>query len=118
MSKYLTPHILSAVHFEIAQYLYFIASKVESNIIEMDVSKDKYDSKQTLLKSMIAEVSKERMIPSQWYVNNQKSKDASETTFFVSQKAMQNFLGITLVPNPLAIFTTVTHILYRAAKKR
>ncbi|CAB5360694.1 unnamed protein product [Rhizophagus irregularis] len=68
LSEYLTPHILSAVRFEIAQCLYFIASKVESNIIEdPSVSitdgciEDKYDAKQTLLKSMIAEVGEERV---------------------------------------------------------
>ena len=35
MSNYLTPHILSAERLEIAQCLYFIASKVESDIIEV-----------------------------------------------------------------------------------
>ncbi|CAG8752417.1 20147_t:CDS:1, partial [Rhizophagus irregularis] len=34
LSKYLTSHILSAIRSEIVQCLYFIASKVESNIIE------------------------------------------------------------------------------------
>ena len=59
-----------------------------------------------------------QMIPSRWYVDDQKSKDSGATTFFVSQEAMQNFSGITLVSNPLTIPTTVTHVLYRAAKKR
>ena len=35
MSNYLTPHILSAEHLEIAQYLYFIVNKVELDIIEV-----------------------------------------------------------------------------------
>jgi hypothetical protein len=35
MSNYLMPHILSAERLEIAQCLYFIASKVESDIIEV-----------------------------------------------------------------------------------
>lgn len=35
MSEYLTPHILSAERSEIAQCLYFIASKVEPDIIEV-----------------------------------------------------------------------------------
>ena len=34
MSNYLTSHILSAERLEIAQYLYFIVSKVELDIIE------------------------------------------------------------------------------------
>ncbi|RGB31259.1 hypothetical protein C1646_764313 [Rhizophagus diaphanus] len=68
LSEYLTLYILSAVHFEIAQCLYFIASKVESNIIEdpgINIKngciEDKYDAKQTLLQSMIAEVGEERV---------------------------------------------------------
>ncbi|CAB5369717.1 unnamed protein product [Rhizophagus irregularis] len=120
LSEYLTPHILSAVRSEIAQCLYFIASKVESNIIkDPGVSitdgciEDKYDAKQTLLKSMIAEVGEERVCEL-WKITD----DAGATILFVSQEAMQNFLGITLVPNPLAIPTTVTHVLYRATKKK
>lgn len=35
MSKYLTPHILSAERLEIAQCLYFTASKVELDVIEV-----------------------------------------------------------------------------------
>ena len=35
MSNYLTPYILSAERLEIAQCLYFIVSKVESDIIEV-----------------------------------------------------------------------------------
>ena len=35
MSKYLTPHILSAERLEIAQCLYFTASKVEPDIVEV-----------------------------------------------------------------------------------
>ena len=35
MSNYLTPHILSAERLEIAQCLYFIVSKIESDIIEV-----------------------------------------------------------------------------------
>jgi len=35
MSNYLTPHILSAERLEIAQCLYFIASKVELDVVEV-----------------------------------------------------------------------------------
>ena len=35
MSRYLTPHILSAERMEMAQCLYFVASKAESNTIEI-----------------------------------------------------------------------------------
>jgi hypothetical protein len=35
MSNYLTPHILSAKRLELAQCLYFIASKVELDVIEV-----------------------------------------------------------------------------------
>ena len=59
-----------------------------------------------------------QMIPSRWYIDNQKSKDAVTTTLFVSQEAVQNFSGATLVPNPSTVPTTVTHVLYRAAKKK
>ena len=94
MSEYLTPHILSTERSEIAQSLYFIASKVELDIIEViEVNflcqklltlflnnfantfaiqdpgvgitdgciEDQYNAKQTLLKSMIAEVGEERV---------------------------------------------------------
>ncbi|RHZ58027.1 hypothetical protein Glove_379g13 [Diversispora epigaea] len=63
MFKYLTPHILSAEHLEMAQCLYFTANKIESNLDEdSSISladgfiEDLYDSKQILLKLMIAEV--------------------------------------------------------------
>lgn len=59
-----------------------------------------------------------QMIPSRWYVDDQKSKDAVATIFFVSQEATQNFSGVTLVPNPSTVPATVTHVLYRAAKKK
>ena len=35
MSNYLTPHILSAEYLEMAQCLYFIANKVEPDIVEV-----------------------------------------------------------------------------------
>ena len=48
MSKYLTPHILSAERTEIAQCLYFIANRVEPDITE--VLKSIFDF-ETLMKS-------------------------------------------------------------------
>lgn len=59
-----------------------------------------------------------QMLPSRWYVDDQRSKDIAATTCFVSQEATQNFLGATLTPNPLTVPTTITHVLYRAAKKK
>ena len=59
-----------------------------------------------------------QMIPSQWYVDDQKSKDAVATTLFVSQEATQNFSGAILISNLTTILTTVTHVLYYAAKKK
>ena len=44
--------------------------------------------------------------------------DFATKTYFVSQEAMQNFLGVTLVPNPLTVPIAITDILYRAAKKK
>ena len=58
------------------------------------------------------------MIPLRWYIDDQKSMDFATKTYFVSQEAMQNFLGVTLVPNPLTVPIAITDILYRAAKKK
>jgi hypothetical protein len=58
------------------------------------------------------------MIPLRWYIDDQKSMDFATKTYFVSQEAMQNFLGVTLVPNPLTVSIAITDILYRAAKKK
>jgi hypothetical protein len=60
-----------------------------------------------------------QMIPSQWYIDNQKDKDtAVEKCYFVNQEAVQNFSGITLIPNPSTISLTITPILRCAAKKK
>lgn len=59
-----------------------------------------------------------QMIPSRWYVDDKKSKDVVSTTYFVSQEATRNFSGANLVPHPSTVPTTVTHVLYRAAKKK
>ncbi|CAG8578948.1 17809_t:CDS:2 [Cetraspora pellucida] len=67
MLKYLTPHILSAEHMEMAQCLYFNVNKMDSNIldnynedVDIDLTdgfiEDMYNTKQILLKSMINEV--------------------------------------------------------------
>ncbi|CAB4408505.1 unnamed protein product [Rhizophagus irregularis] len=58
------------------------------------------------------------MIPSRWYIDDKKCMDFAAKTYFVSQEAMQNFSGVTLVPNPLTVPITITDILYHAAKKK
>ena len=59
-----------------------------------------------------------QMIPLRWYVDDKKSMDFAAKTCFISQEAMQNFSGGTLVPNSLTVSTTITGILYHAAKKK
>jgi len=59
-----------------------------------------------------------QMIPSRWYIDDQKDNDAIVETCFVSQEALQNFSGMTLVPNPSTIPTTVTTILRCAARRK
>ncbi|RHZ64231.1 hypothetical protein Glove_326g241 [Diversispora epigaea] len=187
MSKYLTPHILSAERLEMAQCLYFTASKVEYDINEdSSVSvtdgfiEDLYDARQILLKSMIAEVGEKslreiwkisdirpenkkyvhfivvvdpisylcscmsnisrgvvcrhyfqvmmisavagfqiQMVPSRWYVDDQKDGNVvAETCSFVNQEAIQNFSGMTLIPNPSTVPITVNAVLRCAAKKK
>ena len=59
-----------------------------------------------------------QMIPSRWYIDDKKRMDFAAKTYFVSQEAMQNFSGVTLVPNPLTVPITITDILYHAAKKK
>jgi len=60
-----------------------------------------------------------QMVPSRWYIDNQKDKDtAAETCCFINKEAAQNFLGIILTPNPSTVPTTVTNVLRCAAKKR
>jgi hypothetical protein len=59
-----------------------------------------------------------QMIPSRWYIDDQKDKGAIAETCFVSQEVAQNFSGMTFVPNPSTVPTTVTAILRHTAKKR
>ncbi|RHZ86139.1 hypothetical protein Glove_54g116 [Diversispora epigaea] len=187
MSKYLTPHILSAEHLEMAQCLYFTTSKVEYDINEdLSVSvtdgfiEDLYDARQILLKSIIAEVGEKslreiwkisdirpenkkyvhfivvvdpisylcscmsnisrgvvchyyfrvmmisavagfqiQMVPSRWYVDDQKDGNVvAETCCFVNQETIQNFSGMTLIPNPSTVPITVNAVLRCAAKKK
>ncbi|CAG8537897.1 9819_t:CDS:2 [Cetraspora pellucida] len=106
MSKCLTPYILSAEQLEMAQCLYFIASKVELNIIEINKNsdinvtnrfiKDLYDAKQILLKSMIAEVGEKN----------------------VREEAAQNFSGMILSPNLSTVPVSVTAVLHSMTKKK
>ncbi|EXX67425.1 hypothetical protein RirG_114510 [Rhizophagus irregularis DAOM 197198w] len=59
------------------------------------------------------------MIPSRWYIDNQKDKDAAaETCCFVNTEAAQNFSGVVFTPNPSTVPTTVTNALRCAAKKK
>src|SRR4051812_23089205 len=60
-----------------------------------------------------------QMVPSRWYIDNQKNKDTvAETCCFVNKEAAQNFLGVILTPNPLTVPTTVTNILCCVTKKK
>ena len=60
-----------------------------------------------------------QMVPSRWYTNNQKDKNAAaETLCFINQEAAQNFSGIILAPNSLTIPVTVTNILHCTVKKK
>src|SRR5436305_6636846 len=53
-----------------------------------------------------------QMVPSRWYINNQKNKNTiAETCYFINKEAAQNFLGVTLTPNPSTVPTTVTNVL-------
>src|ERR1044072_3193087 len=60
-----------------------------------------------------------QIIPSRWYIDNQKDKDtATETCCFINQEAMQNFSGIIFTSNPSTISITITTVLHHAAKKK
>src|SRR5437764_14657780 len=60
-----------------------------------------------------------QMIPSRWYLDDQKDKDVvAETCYFVNKEAMQNFSGMTFSPNPSTVPTAVTSVLRCAAKKK
>jgi hypothetical protein len=60
-----------------------------------------------------------QMVPSRWYIDNQKDKDTTaETCCFVNKEAAQNFSGVILTPNPSTVPTTVTNALRCAAKKK
>ncbi|GBB93886.1 hypothetical protein RclHR1_22490001 [Rhizophagus clarus] len=60
-----------------------------------------------------------QMVPSWWYIDNQKDKDVvAEPCYFVNQVAVQNFLGVTLTPNSSTVPVTVTNILCCAARKK
>ncbi|RHZ52248.1 hypothetical protein Glove_463g37 [Diversispora epigaea] len=60
-----------------------------------------------------------QMVPSRWYIDDQKDKDiVAEACYFVNQEAMQNFSGMTFIPNPSTVPMTVTTVLLRAAKKK
>ena len=60
-----------------------------------------------------------QMIPSQWYIDDQKDKGMlEETCCFVNKETTKNFSGMTFVLNPLTIPTTVTPILRCAAKRK
>ena len=59
-----------------------------------------------------------QMVPSRWYIDNQKDKDIVAGTCFVNQEAERNFSDVTLVPDPSTVPMTVTTVLRCAAKKR
>ena len=59
-----------------------------------------------------------QMIPSRWYINDQKDNDTIVETCFVNQEVLQNFSGIILVLNSSTISTTVTIILRYAARRK
>ncbi|RIA81608.1 hypothetical protein C1645_836723 [Glomus cerebriforme] len=77
---------------------------------------DLYDAKQILLKSMISEVGEER-ICEVWKITDIKGM-LEEACCFVNKEAVQNFSGMTFVPNPLTIPTTVKPVLRCAAKRK
>lgn len=61
-----------------------------------------------------------QMIPSRWYVDDQKDKDiVAETCQFVNQEAiMQNSPNMILTPNPSTVPMTVSTVLRHVAIKR
>ena len=60
-----------------------------------------------------------QMIPSRWYIDDQKDKDIiAETCCFVNQEAMRSFSGMALIPNPSTVPATITTVLHYAAKKK
>ncbi len=59
-----------------------------------------------------------QMVPSRWYIDNQKDKDIVAGTCFVNQEAERNFSDVTLVPDPSTVPMTVTTVLRCAAKKK
>ncbi|CAG8577220.1 8726_t:CDS:2, partial [Racocetra persica] len=80
MSKYFTSHILSAKCLEMAQYLYFVASHMELDVVKIinedpnfnladRFIKDFYDSKKILLKLMITKVG-ENNIQEVWKITD------------------------------------------------
>ncbi|RGB25107.1 hypothetical protein C1646_772198 [Rhizophagus diaphanus] len=60
-----------------------------------------------------------QMIPSKWYIDNQKDKDiVAETCYFVNTEAAQNFSGVIFTSNPSTVPTTITNALRCVAKKK
>jgi hypothetical protein len=59
-----------------------------------------------------------QMVPSRWYIDNQKDKEAAEEICFINKEAAQNFSGVILTPNPSTVPTTVNNVLCCAAKKK
>ncbi|CAG8555213.1 5369_t:CDS:2 [Ambispora gerdemannii] len=137
MSKYLIPHILSAECLEMSQCLYFVTSQIDIvnnndedfNLIVMDeFIEDLYDTKQILLKSIIAEVGEEnvrevmmyskvagfhiQMIPVRWYNDEQKDKDIiMSACCFANQESAKNQLNEILMPNPSTISKSMTEMM-------
>ncbi|RHZ87422.1 hypothetical protein Glove_35g32 [Diversispora epigaea] len=80
MTKYLTPHILSAEQSEMAQCLYFVdfsSLEVADEFVE-----NLYDAKQILLKSMIAEVGEEN-IQEVWKITDIRPQNSKYSHFVV-----------------------------------
>ena len=59
-----------------------------------------------------------QMVPSRWYIDDQKDKDVVAKTYFVNQEAERNFSDATLVPNSSTIPPSITTVLRCAAKKK
>ena len=60
-----------------------------------------------------------QMVPSRWYTNNQKDKNAAaESLCFINKEAAQNFLNVILTPNPSTVPMTITNALHCTAKKK
>ncbi|RHZ65114.1 hypothetical protein Glove_319g97 [Diversispora epigaea] len=120
MTKYLTPHILSAEQSEMAQCLYFVVSQINLTNDNEDFSSLEVTDEfvENLKHSRSVENYKYTTSKQQILTFRDDNNIVTEACCFINKESAKNYSNELLTPNPSTIPKSVTHVLRLATQRK